>query len=144
MTTKRINYDGEEVEHKDLTGQECLKQWVKYSNKYNCKTTVIVEVGEVVMCIDFSKQEVKELLTRDKPMKYRNCETSTHFRLAISGSKWNKGRLSIIGSTFQDFEKTKENNWGESIEWVGCDYCNPSQRCACPECGQQPVTKGAY
>ena len=49
MTTKRINYDGEEVEHTHLTAQECLKQWVKYSNKYNCKTYVIVSVGEVIM-----------------------------------------------------------------------------------------------
>jgi GMP synthase PP-ATPase subunit len=114
MTTKRINYDGEEVEHKDLTGEECLKQWVKYSNKYNCKTTVIVYVGEVLMCLDFSKNQVKELLAKGTPMKYRNCETSTRFRLAISGFKWSNARLSIIGSTFQDFEKTKENNWGAS------------------------------
>jgi len=24
-------------------------------------------------------------------------------------------------------------------DWVGCDYCSPTQTCACPECGQEPV-----
>ena len=150
MTTKRINYDGEEVEHEDLTGKECLKQWLKYSNKYNCKTNVIVCVGEVIMSVSFSKNKLLELL-KDKldATRFKNCETSTRFRLSIMSLYGRTARISIIGSTFQDFEKTKENNWLqpieviEGVEWVGCDYCNPTQTCTCPECGQEPVVMGA-
>lgn len=111
MTSKRIKYEGDEIEHEDLTASECLKQWVTYSNKYNCKTSVIVEVGQTMMYIAFSKNQVKELLTKCSPTKFKNCETSTRYRLTIMGG-YGATRLSIMGISFQDFEKTKENNWG--------------------------------
>lgn len=111
MTTKRIKLDYgtdfEEVEEEDLTSVQALKLWTTYTNRYVLRTLTHLWQGKNHMCIKISRKQARELLTTESPTKYKNCETSSRWRIRITRSY-----ISISASEFQDFSKTSENNWG--------------------------------
>ena len=115
MTTKRIKLDYgtaerrefEEIEEEDLTSREALRLWTKYSNKYALPTWTHLHQGQNSIMVSLSRKDAKALLLSEDPTQYRNCETSSRWYVRVTSSY-----ISIRATDFQDFSKTKENNWG--------------------------------
>jgi hypothetical protein len=113
MTKKLINFTmDEDLEFEGLTGKEALKTYTRLNNKYKCKTMIQAYAGNTLIHCQIKPSVMKEkFLWWGDVTKFRNCLTSTRWRITV-------GRYSITvsGTSHQDFEKTKANNWGEYVE----------------------------